>query len=189
MPIQYKTFTLPIKNAEQTEADLNRFLRSARVVHVHREFVSQGEQSCWCMAVEYLSDNEQNEQTNKSRSGKNRIDYREVLSPENFALFVKLRDWRKALASKEAVLKKVPYSMFEMNTDELFFRLFPDFPKLRTILRLNCIVIAHILYSTEFRRYLFWNIYVSYGKKNHIFKCLKTTKTTCSIFHNFNDSV
>jgi superfamily II DNA helicase RecQ len=34
---------------------------------------------------------------------KRKIDYKEELSPENFAVFAKLRDWRKETAVKEAV--------------------------------------------------------------------------------------
>jgi len=74
MTIQYRFFTIPLKSAEEVETELNHFLRSQRILTVHREFVSRGENS-----------------------------YREVLSPEDFALFVKLRDWRKQAAEKEAV--------------------------------------------------------------------------------------
>ena len=100
MTIQYRFFTIPLKSAEEVETELNHFLRSQRVLTVHREFVSQGENSFWTMAVEYLSGS--TEKTQKT-SGKKRVDYREVLSPEDFALFVKLRDWRKQAAEKEAV--------------------------------------------------------------------------------------
>lgn len=100
MTIQYKFFTIPIKATQEVETELNRFLRSQRVLTVHREFVSQGENSFWTMAVEYLSDG--GDDTRKP-SGKKRVDYREVLSPDDFALFVKLRDWRKQAAEKEAI--------------------------------------------------------------------------------------
>lgn len=35
--------------------------------------------------------------------GRERVDYKEVLSPDDFALFARLRDWRKAAAEKEGV--------------------------------------------------------------------------------------
>ena len=100
MTIQYRFFTIPLKSAEEAETELNHFLRSQRILTVHREFVSQGENAFWTMAVEYLSDS--TEKTKKT-TGKKRIDYREILTPEDFALFVKLRDWRKQAAEKEAV--------------------------------------------------------------------------------------
>ncbi len=99
MTIQYKFFTIPINAADQMESALNRFLVSKRTLTVHREFVQNGANSFWSLAVEYLSDgNVGAEKTDKSR-----VDYREVLSPDDFALYVKLRDWRKQEALKEGL--------------------------------------------------------------------------------------
>lgn len=39
----------------------------------------------------------------EGRGGKQRVDYKEVLSPEDFALFARLRDWRKATAEQEGI--------------------------------------------------------------------------------------
>ncbi len=99
MTIQYKFFTIPLKTTREVEMELNHFLRSQRILTVHREFVSQGENSFWTMAVEYMSDGD----TSPKDAGRKRVDYREILSPADFALFVKLRDWRKQVAEKEAV--------------------------------------------------------------------------------------
>ena len=87
MTIQYRFFTIPLKSAEEAETELNHFLRSQRILTVHREFVSQGENAFWTMAVEYLSDS--TEKTKKI-TGKKRIDYREILSPEDFRLVPRL---------------------------------------------------------------------------------------------------
>jgi len=43
MTIQYRFFTIPLKSTEEVEIELNRFLRSQRVLTVHRELVGQGE--------------------------------------------------------------------------------------------------------------------------------------------------
>jgi len=54
------------------------------------------------MIIEYLS----GEGATSAKSGKanrKRVDYKEVLSPEDFALFVRLRDWRKQVAASEGV--------------------------------------------------------------------------------------
>ena len=40
MTIQYKFFTIPIKATQEVETERNRFLRSQRVLTVHREFGS-----------------------------------------------------------------------------------------------------------------------------------------------------
>ncbi len=99
MALQLKFFVIPIRGIEQAEAEINRFLRSVRVVSLQREFVSQGDNSFWSMAVEYLANGA------RSAAGikKSRIDYKEVLAPEAFAVFAKLREWRKTKAAQEAV--------------------------------------------------------------------------------------
>ncbi len=82
MSLQLKFFVIPIRGLDQAEDEINRFLRSVRVVNSQREFVPQGENSFWCMAVEYLvkgaCDADGRDGTNK----KARIDYNEVLSAE-----------------------------------------------------------------------------------------------------------
>lgn len=98
--MQYRFFTIPITNPVDSEKELNAFLGSRRVLVVQREFVSNGENSFWALAVEYLANNRESRQPN---NGKKRIDYREILSTEDFALFSKLREWRKETAEKEAV--------------------------------------------------------------------------------------
>jgi superfamily II DNA helicase RecQ len=99
MALQLKFFIVPIRGIEEAEAEINRFLRSVRVVSIQREFVGQGDNSFWSMAVEYLA----NGAGSPTGSKKSRIDYKEVLSPEAFAVFAKLREWRKKKAAQEAV--------------------------------------------------------------------------------------
>jgi len=88
MPVQFKFFMIPFHSGIQAETDLNLFLRSHRVLTIHREFVNQAENACWCMAVEYLTDS-----AKPGDAKKNRVDYRKILSPDDFAVFVKLREW------------------------------------------------------------------------------------------------
>jgi superfamily II DNA helicase RecQ len=103
MSTQFKLFTLSISQAVEEEASLNLFLRQNRVLTVHREFVQDKHNSHWSLLVEYLSDNGDSLQTQGKEAGKSRIDYKEVLSPQDFAVFVKLRDWRKQQAEQSAV--------------------------------------------------------------------------------------
>ena len=101
----YKTFMLPASGSEQTEENLNVFLRTHRIVSVRTEFVT-GETPAWCVLVEYVQQSESLAKT----SGK--IDYMKILTPEEFAVFSKLRELRKELASKDGV---PPFVVF---TDE-----------------------------------------------------------------------
>jgi superfamily II DNA helicase RecQ len=101
MALQYKFFTISLHETEEMEKVLNRFLRSVRVVQVERHFVAQGEYSRWALAVEYMDGPEAGDDGENSAKKKNHIDYKQVLSPEDFAIFASLREWRKAKAFEE----------------------------------------------------------------------------------------
>lgn len=101
MAIQYKFFAVPVNHAADVEAELNAFLNTIRLIDVRKEIIHQDGRACWAVAVEYATGEAAS--VNNGASLKKRIDYKDELSPEDFAVFAKLRDWRKAVAGKEAV--------------------------------------------------------------------------------------
>jgi superfamily II DNA helicase RecQ len=101
MSLQYKFFSIPIPYGQDVEDGMNAFLRSVRLVHVHREIVCQDNRHYWAVSVEYLTGTAG--EPRRSEAAKRRIDYKEELSSENFAVFARLREWRKAAAAREAV--------------------------------------------------------------------------------------
>lgn len=103
MALQMKFFIVPIRGVEEAEAEINSFLRTVRVVNLQREFVAQGENSFWSMAVEYLANGSGDTNEKSGNKKRSRIDYKKILAPEAFAIFAKLRDWRKTKAEQEAV--------------------------------------------------------------------------------------
>lgn len=100
--MQFKFFTIPAVSPADAEEELNGFLRSHRILTVERQFVADAANPRWCLAVEYLPGPGRRD-AGARREGRQRIDYKEVLPPEDFALFVKLRDWRKSRAEEEGV--------------------------------------------------------------------------------------
>ena len=107
--MQVRFFTVSVNGEGETE--LNAFLSSHRVLIVDRRFVELGANSFWSVAVEFI----EGATPRSGTSGKNktkRVDYMEVLPPEQFKVFARLRDVRKTLAAEEAV---PPYVVF---TDE-----------------------------------------------------------------------
>ncbi len=100
--MQLKTFVLPIKNLAAAEAEMNAFLRSHRVLAVKKEFVPDGENAFWTFCVEYLDGTPPG---NASGPGGKppKVDYKEVLKPEEFEVFSRLREWRKAVAEQDDV--------------------------------------------------------------------------------------
>jgi len=97
--MQLRFFRVPAVGDPELEADLNRFLRSVRSLTVDRQFVADGANSFWSLCVGYLD----SPKLRAEQAGRERVDYKEILSTADFALFAKLRDARKALAAEEAV--------------------------------------------------------------------------------------
>ncbi len=96
--MQLRLFIVPLKNVAAAEAEMNAFLRGHRVLAVKKEFVPDGENSFWTFCVEFM------DSPGPMLSGKPpKVDYRELLKPEEFEVFSRLREWRKALAEKEGV--------------------------------------------------------------------------------------
>ena len=100
--MQLRVFILPIKNLTVAEAEMNTFLRGNRVLAVKKEFVADGENSFWTFCVEHLESMPAGPPAT-SGSSRPKVDYREILKPEEFQLFSRLRDWRKGVAEKEGV--------------------------------------------------------------------------------------
>ena len=100
MPPQYKSFRVSCREFDEAEEELNRFLRSVKVLGVCRDFVADGADSFMIYTVEYL-DGAASKATGSP--GRNRVDYKEVLSDDDFTLFARLREWRKEAAAREAV--------------------------------------------------------------------------------------
>ncbi|MEA1923167.1 MAG: HRDC domain-containing protein [Pseudomonadota bacterium] len=100
--MQYRLFTIPCYDGEAELEELNRFLRSVKVLQVERQFFSQDR--VWQMMVEYQEGADGGSSAVRGGQKKVRIDYREVLEPDQFALFDRLRSWRK----EQAEVEKIP---------------------------------------------------------------------------------
>jgi superfamily II DNA helicase RecQ len=98
----FKFFVVPIRQTD-AESELNAFLNSHRVLSIERHWVDQGSNSFWSICVDYLEPKPAGAVGNRGTSSKGKVDYREVLSPEDFAVFAQLREWRKEAATGEGV--------------------------------------------------------------------------------------
>ena len=98
--MQFKTFMVPAGDPGEMEQELNRFLRSHRVIEVAQQLVTDGGGPRWCFCVKYLEG---------TRSGgavgarETRVDYKEVLDEKTFAVFAELRAIRKAVSQDEGI--------------------------------------------------------------------------------------
>ena len=86
------------------ESELNSFLSRHRIVTIERRFVDCGLDSFWALCVDDLH-GEPAAGASHGAPGRadRKVDYKEVLNPEQFEIFAKLRDLRKQLAEQEAV--------------------------------------------------------------------------------------
>jgi superfamily II DNA helicase RecQ len=82
---------------------LNRFLGSHRVLSIDRRWVDQGTESFWSFCVDYLETGQGGTTSLRGTGNQGKVDYREVLKPDEFALFAKLRTLRQEIAKDDAV--------------------------------------------------------------------------------------
>lgn len=104
MPFEF--IQIPANGQGSAKEELNRLLRGGRIASVRKEFVAHGEDSFWAFCIEFLDGPLGGA---KGAAGGPKIDYKEVLSEADFAVFSRLRDLRKGLSEKEAI---PAYSIF-----------------------------------------------------------------------------
>ena len=97
--MQIKLFTIPVFDNNTANEEMNKFLRSHRVLEVIQEFVSNKNSAYWCFSIKYLQEENKNYDSKK----KEKIDYRNVLDETTFKIFSKLREHRKQIAKNDAV--------------------------------------------------------------------------------------
>lgn len=98
--MRLKFFVVPALDSAAAEAELDRFLARHRVIRAERHLVAQGAGTYWAICIEYLESSALRKDT-PSKKGK--IDYKEVMAPEDFRRYLALRDLRKTLAEREGV--------------------------------------------------------------------------------------
>lgn len=96
--MQFQLFTIPITDDGQSLEELNKFLRSHKVLEVVQELVSAKNGSQWHFCVKYLA----NAAVEKTQAT-SKIDYRQVLDENTFAIFSNLREARKKIAEEDGL--------------------------------------------------------------------------------------
>jgi superfamily II DNA helicase RecQ len=96
--VYYKIFNIPIPDSEGELERMNKFVSGVRVISSHKELVTTGGFSYWSFVIEYFHENGA-----RNQGKNNKIDYKEVLSEEDFAVFSTLRELRKKIAEEDGV--------------------------------------------------------------------------------------
>jgi Superfamily II DNA helicase len=102
--MQFKVFHIAVLGDSTSEEEMNAFLRSHRIITVHRELARTVSGSYWCFCIEYI-DHAVKTSTSSSFPQKKgeRVDYKEILSENDFATFSKIRELRKELAITDSI--------------------------------------------------------------------------------------
>jgi superfamily II DNA helicase RecQ len=129
-----RTFVIMAHSPESGEEAINGFFSSHRVTTSRKEFVADGAESYWSVLVEFIP----GVRAEQNGIVKGKVDYKEVLSPEAFTVYARLRDIRKACAEEKGI---PPYAIFNNEhlawlaqrekIDKAAFEAIPDAPKNR----------------------------------------------------------
>ena len=93
---------VPVHSAEDAATALNQFLGGHRILAIDRQFVADGPNSVWAFCVSF--DDSGADATPRSAAGKRgKVDFKDILSPVEFAVFARLRALRKERADAEGV--------------------------------------------------------------------------------------
>ncbi|OYW73702.1 MAG: hypothetical protein B7Z37_20585 [Verrucomicrobia bacterium 12-59-8] len=92
MPFAF--FSIPAAARPEVAAELNAFLRSHRVLRVTQQWHEN--EGAWAFSVEYVDG-----VAGTGTPGSDKVDYKETLPPEQFALFARLRTLRKTISERE----------------------------------------------------------------------------------------
>lgn len=105
--MQIKIFTIPVLDGASAEEEMNAFMRSHRVLEVSREFFTNENGTFFVFCVRYIEGKPLPLKTNAGSdnfsSTKKSVDYKEILSPECFAVFSNLRECRNQIAKDDAI--------------------------------------------------------------------------------------
>jgi superfamily II DNA helicase RecQ len=99
----FRFFQIPARGCDQAESELNGYLETHRVLAVDRRWVDLGDKSFWAVCVDSLDRQNRADGGGQSAGSRNRVDYREVLSAEDFTKFVAVRDVRKQIAQADGI--------------------------------------------------------------------------------------
>ena len=106
-------FSIPALGGRAEQDALNAFVAQQRVVALDKHWLDAGLDSCWAVCVTVAAGPGPLPATLKlagSKGGRaEKIDYREVLDPDDFAVFAALRGLRQQLSGQDGV---PPYALF-----------------------------------------------------------------------------
>ena len=96
-------FQVPASGGE-IENRLNEFLGQHSILKIDKQYHGEGANAFWLYCVEFQTESKSNQP--KGGRGMQRapmVDYKKILSPEDFRMYLKLHDWRKTRAAADKI--------------------------------------------------------------------------------------
>jgi superfamily II DNA helicase RecQ len=102
--VRFRFFTIPLHGGEDQAQELNRFLAGHRLLAIDRQFVADGANSAWAICVSFDENGAEMAPRPVGSVGKRgKVDFKDILGAEEFAVFARLRALRKERAEAEGV--------------------------------------------------------------------------------------
>jgi superfamily II DNA helicase RecQ len=105
--MSFRWFVVPALRPGPPTGELNDFLAEVRVLSVQRGLIQDAGASFWSVCVEFEDDAESLPERLRAgarrTAGSTTVDYKAVLSADEFARFAALREWRKEVAQREGI--------------------------------------------------------------------------------------
>lgn len=103
MPLHF--FRVPVMDSDESQTVLNQFLAQHSVLDVDRQLIVDGQKSHWavCVTTAALASQSVKQVPKLGDKKRESIDYKLVLSPDDFAVYAVLRELRKQVAEAEGV--------------------------------------------------------------------------------------
>lgn len=98
--MQIRTFFIGVDSTAEDQENFNKFLRSHRIIEVRQQYDET--RGLWTFAVNYI-DSQVDTTPSNYASRNDKVDYRNILAPEVFEVFSRLREVRKQMAKDESV--------------------------------------------------------------------------------------
>lgn len=87
MAVQFKLFSVPVIQNDSETDTLNAFLRSHRIVSIEKHLITSDPNCMWAFCIQYYENGVEPSKTGQ----KTKVDYKQVLTEEQFAVFQRLR--------------------------------------------------------------------------------------------------
>jgi len=98
--MQIQLFYIPVAEQGELLSEMNKFLGTHKVLEVEQKFYQNEKGAYWCFCVRTITGVAQ---FTGSFNNKVKVDYKQVLTADEFEIFSKLRECRKKIATDDAV--------------------------------------------------------------------------------------